>query len=360
MSLLASKRPGSAPEHPAPAPGHQEVRVRRGERSGVTMAVAVDRTLAGRSLGGCRMWHYRTTADAVRDVRGLAHSMSFKAAAAGLPVGGGKAVIALEDAHKPSGSRRDQILRDFAELVESFGGRYITAQDVGTSLQDMIFLSELTDHVAGHPIDRGGSGDPSAYTAHGVEVGIRASVRGPLSGRHVVVAGLGHVGGELARRLHEAGARLTVTDSDQSKRALAARLDASWVEPEEALSVEADVFAPCALGGILDRAAALSLQVPVVAGAANTQLADESVADTLRGRGIVWAPDFIINAGGLIAVVDELEGFDRSRVERAIEGIADTLAQIYADAARNRTNTLIAAKQLARERLIGDLNGNHA
>jgi len=333
-------------------PIHQNVRVRRGPRSGVTMAIAVDRTLAGRALGGCRMWHYETAGDAIRDVERLARAMSFKAAAARLPVGGAKAVIALEHGDQPSGRWREQILRDFAELVECFDGRYITAQDVGTSLEDMVFLSRFTDHIAGHPIGDGGSGDPSPYTAHGVEVGIRASVRASLVGRHVVVVGLGHVGGELARRLHEAGARLTVTDADPAKRALAARLQATWVAPEEALAVQADVLAPCALGGILDHAAVRALQVPVVAGAANTQLADESIAEALRGRGILWAPDFIINAGGLIAVADELGGFDRERVERSIEGIADTLAQVYADAARNGTNTLIAAKQLARERLI--------
>jgi len=352
VSVLASKR--------AVTPRQYEgVRVCRGEHSGVTMAIAVDRTVAGRALGGCRMWYYETAGDAIRDVERLARSMSFKAAAAGLPVGGAKAVIALERGEKPSGRRREQILRDFTELVECFDGCYVTAQDVGTSLEDMVFLSRLTDHIAGHPISEGGSGDPSPYTARGVEVGIRASVRGPLTGRHVVVVGLGHVGGALARRLRDAGARLTVTDADPTKRVLAARLGATWVAPEEALAVQADVLAPCALGGILDQAAVRALQVPVVAGGANTQLADESVAEALRGRGIVWAPDFIVNAGGLIAVADELEGFDRGRVERSIEGIADTLAQVYADAARNGANTLIAAKQLARERLIGGLNGNH-
>ncbi len=190
MSVTASRTSGSSP-------GFEEVRVRRGERSGAAMAIAVHRTVGGRALGGCRMWSYASTTDAVRDAERLARSMSYKAAAAGLPLGGAKAVIALPDGAPAAGRRREQMLRDFAELVESFRGRYITAQDAGTSLEDMVYLSRFTDHVAGHPIADGGSGDPSPYTAHGVEVGIRASAGRPLAGIHVVVIGIGHVGGSL-------------------------------------------------------------------------------------------------------------------------------------------------------------------
>jgi leucine dehydrogenase len=344
MTAVASERIVSTPDY-------EEVRARRGERSGLTMVVAVHRTVDGRSLGGCRMWTYAAADDAAREAERLAQSMTFKAVLAGLPLGGAKAVIALESGERPSGAPRQDILRDFAELVESFDGRYITAQDVGTSLDDMTYLSRFTRHLAGHPIAQGGSGDPSPYTAHGVEVAIRTSLRGSLAGRHVVVIGLGHVGGELARRLYAAGARLTVTDADERKRALARQLGARWVSPEQALSIEADLLAPCALGGILDRETVQVLQVPVVAGAANNQLADDSVADELRDRGIVWAPDFVINAGGLIAVADELHGFDLGRVERAIEGIADTLSQVYVHAGQTGTNTLIAAKALASQRL---------
>jgi leucine dehydrogenase len=174
----------------------------------------------------------------------------------------------------------------------------------------------------------------------------------------VVVVGLGHVGGELARLLREDGAELTVSDVDSSKRVLAKRLWARWVAPEEALSVQADVLAPCALGGVLDSKTVATLQVPVVAGAANNQLARESVADELSERGIVWAPDFVINAGGLIAVADELSGFHRERVERSIEGIGETVKEIYTRAAAG-TNTLVAAQELAAERsAIGDSNGD--
>lgn len=346
MSLLTSDRT-------SPSSDYEEVRARRGPRSGLMMAIAVHRTVNGRSLGGCRMWSYRSSDDVVREAQRLARSMSYKAAIAGLPLGGGKAVIDTVPGEPLTGEWRAQALRDFAELVESFGGRYITAQDAGTTQDDISFLARYTSHVSGLPIARGGAGDPSPYTAHGVEVGIAASLRGSYDGRHVVVIGLGHVGSQLARRLLDAGARVTATDIDPRCRTLARQLGAAWVAPERALRLEADVLAPCALGAVLNRETVAELQVPVVAGAANNQLAGEEVADDLRDRGIVWAPDFVINAGGLIAVADELHGFDRERVERAIEGIADTLRDIYVHASRNAINTLVAAQELAAERLGG-------
>jgi leucine dehydrogenase len=329
----------------------EDVRVIQGPRSGWTMAVAVHRTVEGRSLGGCRMWAYASPADAVADVERLASSMSFKAAAAGLRLGGGKGVIALPAGASPEPDRRRDALRDFAELVESFGGSYVTAQDVGVSLEDMNYVSRFTSHVAGHPVEDGGAGDPSPYTAHGVEIAIRASLRGePLAGKRVVVIGLGHVGGELARRLAHAGARLAVTDVNPDRRALATELGAEWVEGD-ALFLEADVIAPCALGGVLDEDTVPRLNAPVVAGAANNQLANDGVAALLHERGVLWAPDFIANAGGLIAVSDELYGFDLARVERRIAAIGDTLAEVYE---RTSTSTLTAAKELAAERLGGD------
>ena len=329
-------------------PEHEEVRVRRGPRSGLLVAVAVHRTVAGRSLGGCRMWSYESDDDAVRDVKRLARAMTFKAAIAGLRLGGGKGVIALPPGARLDPDRRRAALRDFAELVESFEGRYVTAQDVGVSSDDVAYLARFTDHVAGRP---GGAGDPSPYTARGVEIAIRTSLGGELAGCRVAIAGLGHVGGTLARRLARAGARLTVADLDPAKRALADELGAAWVAPEAIVAAEADVFAPCALGGVLDDSAAARLRARVVAGAANNQLAHEGIADALHERGILWAPDFVTNAGGLIAVAGELHGFDRDRVERAIDGIGRTLADVYARADAAGTSTLIAAYELAAERL---------
>jgi leucine dehydrogenase len=279
--------------------------------------------------------------------------MTFKAVVAGLRLGGGKGVIALDPAAPPlTGDRRLAALHDFGELVESFDGRYVTAQDVGVSLEDMTYVVRFTDHLAGHPIEDGGSGDPSPYTAHGVEIAIRASLRDTeLAHSHVVVIGLGHVGGALAERLSRAGATLTVTDVNPERRAFADELGAHWVEPDAALDVEADVVAPCALGGILHRETVVRLRTPIVAGAANNQLADDSVADALRRRGVLWAPDFIANSGGLIAVADELHGFDLARVEAAIARIGATLADVFERAGAGSTSTLAAAQELAAERL---------
>jgi leucine dehydrogenase len=335
-------------------PDYEDVRVRRGRRSGLTMTIAVHRTVAGRSLGGCRMQRYASPDDAVRDAERLARAMTLKAAVSKLSLGGAKGVIALAPGVALDEQSRRQALRDFAELVESFDGRYTTAQDAGTSADDIAYVGAFTRHVGGRSIADGGCGDPSSYTAHGVEVAVRASLGGSVVGRHVVVVGLGHVGGELARGLARAGAKLTVSDVDPGKQALAERLSASWVSPEDAYRVRADVLAPCALGGVLDAETVAALQVPIVCGAANNQLVDDSVADALRERGIVWAPDFVINAGGLIAVADEARRFDRVRVERAIERIGDTLKEIYTRASAAGTNTLVAAMELATERSGGN------
>jgi leucine dehydrogenase len=347
-------------EHAVVLRDYEDVRVRRGRRSGLTIAIAVHRTVKGRSLGGCRMKPYATPGDAVRDVERLARAMSFKAAVSGLELGGAKGVIALDPTESLTEELRRDALQDFAELVQSFEGRYITAQDVGISAEDIAFMEQFTDHVAGRPAAEGGCGDPSPYTAHGVEVAIRASLgQVPLSGAHVVVIGLGHVGGALAQRLRDAGARLTVADVDEGKRSLARRLWADWVSPAEAMTVQADLLAPCALGGVLNAESVAALHVPVIAGAANNQLADDSVADLLAERGVVWAPDFVVNAGGLIAVADELHGFHVERVEHSIEGIGGTLKEIYARAAAGSGNTLLAAKQLAAERTDTELEETH-
>jgi leucine dehydrogenase len=321
------------------------------------MAIAVHRTVDGRSLGGLRFKAYGAPADALADVKRLARAMTFKAAVSRLRLGGAKGVIACPLGQPPDPSLRKLALHDFAELVESFDGRYITAQDAGTSIDDISYVGQFTDHIAGHPISEGGSGDPSPYTAYGVEVAIRTTIQAPLASRHVVIVGLGHVGSELAQRLHEAGARLTVADVDPAKLALARRLGAECVAPEEAVLAEADVLAPCALGGVLDLNTIERLRVPVVAGGANNQLAEDLAADALLERGIVWAPDFVINAGGLIAVADELHGFDLRRVERSIERIGDTLNEIYDHASQAGTNTLIAAQELAVDR-SGGLDGH--
>jgi leucine dehydrogenase len=317
------------------------------------MAIAVHRTVDGRSLGGLRFKAYDAPGDALADVERLAQAMTFKAAVSRLRLGGAKGVIACPVASPPDPELRKLALHDFAELVDSFEGRYITAQDAGTSIDDISYLGQFTDQIAGHPLSEGGSGDPSPYTAHGVEVAIRTTIQAPLAGHHVVIVGLGHVGSELTRRLHDAGVRLTVADVDPTKLALARRLGAECMAPEDAILAEADVLAPCALGGVLDEGSVPTLQCPVVAGAANNQLADESVADLLDAHGVLWAPDFVANAGGIINISVELEnsGYDPTRARRRVLEVGDTLREIYDAAGAGRLTPLTAAMELARRRL---------
>src|SRR4051794_14512876 len=214
----------------------EDLRILRGPRSGLTMAVAIDRTVAGRSLGGLRIWTYAAEADAVRDVERLARAMTLKAACAGLALGGGKGVIAVPPGQTLAGERRHAALEDFGELVDAFEGRYITAQDVGTSVCDLMHVAQLTPHVTGRPRGDGGAGDPSPSTALGVDVAIRAALEHALGdgdprGRTIVVLGFGHVGAKLAARLARAGANLIVADLDESTRAPAEKLGATWMRP---------------------------------------------------------------------------------------------------------------------------------
>jgi leucine dehydrogenase len=315
------------------------------------MAIAIHRTVDGRSLGGLRFEPYDTPDDAIADVKRLARAMTAKAAVSGLRLGGAKGVIAYPPSSPPDPKLRESALHDFAELVDSFDGRYITAQDAGTSSEDILTVGRFSDHIAGRPISEGGCGDPSPYTAHGVEVAIRTTLQAPLASRHVVIVGLGHVGAKLAECLHGAGARLTVADINDAKRELAHQLDAEWMAPQDAIGAEADVLAPCALGGMLDLDTVARLRAPVVAGAANNQLASDLAADALRARGIVWAPDFVINAGGLINVYHELTGYNRDRAMRAARGIHNNMIRVFEIARNESIPTYRAADRLAEERI---------
>jgi leucine dehydrogenase len=335
---------------------HEELLVRRGARSGLYCIVAVHSTFRGPALGGCRMWRYRDSRAAVRDALLLSRAMTYKSAVAGLPLGGGKGVIMLPDG-PPSGAARTALLRDFADTVASLSGRYITAEDVGTSARDMTIIAHGTQYVSGLARARGGSGDPSPYTALGVEAAVLASVERALGttslrGRSAAVVGLGHVGLRVARLLAKRGAKLLVSDIDARKRDEARRLGARWATPEKALLAPVDVLAPCALGGVFDDESVAALQAPVVAGAANNQLADESVADLLDRRGVLWAPDFVANAGGIINISVELEpgGYDARVARRRVRGIGDTLRSIY-DMAAGGLTPLGAALALARRNL---------
>lgn len=347
---------------------HETLLVRRGRRSGCFTIVAVHSTARGPALGGCRMWHYGDARAAVRDALRLSEAMTYKSAVAGLPLGGGKGVIMAPDpaaAGRPGRrGRRADALRDFGDTVEALGGSYVTAEDVGTSSRDMQLIASVTGHVTGLSRRHGGSGDPSPWTALGVETAIRVSCERvfgtpSLEGRTIAVAGLGNVGGRVATACAKAGATLLVTDIDARKRVLADGLGARWVQPGEALGAPVDVFAPCALGGLLDDESVTRLGAPIVAGAANNQLATDGVAALLAQRGVLWAPDFVVNAGGIINISVELEpgGYDPRRAGRLVRGIGDTLRRIFDDAAARRVTPLDAAMVLARERLAEGRSG---
>jgi leucine dehydrogenase len=302
------------------------------------------------------MWVYEDARAAMRDALRLSRAMTFKAAVANLPLGGGKGVIMLPTAERLSRERRRAALLDFGDTVDALDGRYITAEDVGTSSRDMAVIAQRTSRVAGLARSRGGSGDPSPFTALGVEAGIRASCERvfgstSLRGRSVSVIGLGNVGSRLAKLCKRGGARLIVSDVDESKRALAQELGAEWTTPELALDSEVDVVAPCALGGVLNDESVPRLRCRIIAGAANNQLADERIADLLAGRGILWAPDFVVNAGGIINIVEELDTYDGARARRQVKAIADTVRQILDDAESVGLTPLAAAMDLARRRL---------
>lgn len=321
--------------------------------------VAVHSTARGPALGGVRLWTYRSEPLAVLDVVRLSRAMSYKNAAAGLPLGGGKGVIALPPNAPPlTGRARTAALLDFADVVDALDGRYLTAEDVGMSARDMATVAQGTRHVTGRSRSRGGSGDPSPMTAIGVEASIEticARLFGSrsLAGRSIAVVGLGHVGARLAERCAKAGAQLVLADVDASKRALAERLGARWTTPARALTAKVDVVAPCALGGVLSAASVPRLRCRAIAGAANNQLTEERVAELLARRGILWAPDFVVNAGGVINLAVELrpEGYDPAAARREARAIGDTLAQVLDAAETDGVTPLAAANALAERRM---------
>lgn len=345
------------PEVSRPAPaGFEDMLVRTGERSGATIAIAVHSTTLGPALGGARLWHYESDDEGVADAQRLARAMTYKAAAAGLLLGGGKGVICAPTPH-PEGELRRAMLLDFGDAVESLGGRYVTAEDVGTGAADMAVIAERTAHVVGLPDERGGSGDPSPVTARGVLAAMRACLEHRFgssdpAGVRVCVVGAGHVGGRLATLLTEARATVTISDLDPTRRALADHLGAAWIDdPAEAIHCDCDVLAPCALGGVIEGATVPRLRCRVVCGAANNVLADDRLAAALAGREITYAPDFIANAGGLINVYAELHHLDPQSVTHLVDTIGSTVRLILEAADLHDTTPLAEAQTLALRRL---------
>jgi leucine dehydrogenase len=335
---------------------HEEVAVRRGRRSGIYIVVSIHSTALGPALGGLRLWCYEALGDAIADGLRLSEAMTYKAAAAGLDLGGGKAVICVPTERELPADERRELMLDIGDVVGSLEGRYVTAEDVGTGTDDMAIIRERTEHVAGLPVDSGGSGDPSPITARGVESALRASCEhrygtDDLAGRRVSVIGLGHVGSRLAERLASDGAVLGVSDIDPGKRQVAERLGATWLEPADAITSECEVLAPCALGGAIDRDNVERLRCEIVCGAANNMLAERSLAGRLAERGILYAPDFIANAGGLINVYGELHSLDRERLDSLVDGIGEALKRVFQAAEARSVTPLAAASALAEERL---------
>ena len=330
--------------------GHEQLVICNDASAGYRGIIAVHSTTLGPALGGTRFLQYASDEEAIVDALRLARGMTYKNAVAGLNLGGGKSVIIGNN----KTADREMIFRAHGRFVESLGGRYITAEDVGTSTADMDFVHMETKNVSGLA---GRSGDPSPVTAHGVFRAIQASARerwgsDDLSTRTVSVQGAGHVGYYLAKELHEAGAKLVVTDIDVERvKQVVAEFGARSVAPEEIYGVQADVFAPCALGGIINDVTIPQLACEIVAGGANNVLLEERHGVVLEERGILYAPDYVANAGGVINVYSELAGWSSARAFRKADEIYDTILKVFAIAKHDNVPTYVAADRLAEQRI---------
>jgi leucine dehydrogenase len=330
--------------------GHEEVVMCSDASIGYKGILAVHSTRLGPALGGTRFWQYATDEEAITDALRLSRGMTYKNAVAGLHLGGGKSIIIGDN----KTTDRERIFRAHGRFVESLGGRYITAEDVGTSTKDMDYVHMETGHVAGLA---GKSGDPSPVTAHGVFRAVQASANrkwgsDSLEGKTVAAQGCGSVGSYLAKELHEAGARLIVSDIDSAKAARVAKATgAKIVEGDAIFSVDADIFSPCALGGIINDTTIPKLKVQIVAGGANNQLLEERHGDELERRGILYAPDYVANAGGVINVYREVAGWDAQRALDKADDIYDTILKVFDIAESKHIPTYEAADRLAEQRL---------
>lgn len=331
---------------------HEGVHLFRDAKTGLTAIIAIHSTALGPAAGGTRFWHYADKQAAITDALRLSRGMSYKNAMADLPAGGGKAVILSG----PDGAKPRALLDVFARAVDSLGGRYITAQDVGMSEADMVALSETTPHVAGLP--GVGGGDPGPSTAQGVYLGVKAAARRVLGrddmgGVHVAIQGVGSVGGGVARRLAADGAKLTLADADAARAtALAQDIGATAVPADAIMTVEADVLSPCALGAILTDASISALRVKAVAGGANNQLATAAQGDALQARGILYAPDYVINAGGIINVLRHIDGSGDAEIAARVAQIPGRLESIWTESERTGETPARVADSMA-QKLIG-------
>lgn len=321
--------------------------------SGLKAIIAIHDTTLGPALGGCRMWQYNSEAEAIEDALRLARGMTYKNAAAGLNLGGGKTVIIGD----PFQDKNEEMFRALGRFIQGLNGRYITAEDVGTTVTDMDLIHEETNYVTGISPAFGSSGNPSPVTAYGVFLGIKASVeeklgRSDLTGVKVAVQGLGNVAYTLCEHLFNAGAELIVTDiNEQAVDRVVQAFGAQAVSVNDIYSVEADVFAPCALGAIVNDETIEQFNFKIIAGSANNQLLASKHGGLLHEKGILYAPDYVINAGGVINVADELYGYNRERAMKRVETIYSSLKRIYEISRSENIPTYLAANRLAESRI---------
>jgi leucine dehydrogenase len=323
------------------------------KNSGLKAIIAIHDTTLGPALGGTRMWTYETEEAAIIDALRLARGMTYKNAAAGLNLGGGKTVIIGD----PRKDKSEEMFRAFGRYIQGLGGRYITAEDVGTTVQDMDIIYQETNYVTGISPEFGSSGNPSPATAYGVYRGMKAAAKeafgdDSLEGKVVAVQGVGNVAFNLCKHLHEEGAKLIVTDihKDAVQRAVEA-YGATAVDPNDIFDVECDIFAPCALGAIINDNTIPRLKAKVIAGSANNQLAETRHGDILHEKGIIYAPDYVINAGGVINVADELYGYNRERAMKKVETIYDNIEKVFEISKRDNIPSYVAADRMAEERI---------
>ena len=333
---------------------HEQVVFCNDEATGLKAIIAIHNTTLGPSLGGTRMWTYKNETEALTDVLRLSRGMTYKAAITGLNLGGGKAVI-IGNSKK---DKNEALLRRFGKFVNNLNGKYITAEDVGMSSKDMEYIHMETKHVSGLPESMGGGGDPSPVTAYGVYLGIKASAKerwgnDSLSGKKAVVQGIGHVGENLVKHLTGDGVKVYVNDIFPERiKTVVDQYKAEAVDAEKLYDLDADIYAPCALGATVNDNTLSRLKCSIIAGAANNQLADEKIhGEALTKKGIIYAPDFVINAGGLINVYMELFGYNRDRAMAGAENIYNTTLEIFKTAKENNTPTYIAANRLAEKRI---------
>lgn len=342
---------------------HEEVVYCHDKNVGLKAIIAIHNTSLGPALGGTRMWNYKSEEDALVDVLRLSKGMTYKASAAGLNLGGGKAVIIGDSKTQ----KTEGLFRAFGQFINSLNGKYITAEDVGTCVQDMEYVFMETPWVTGIPKEFGGSGDPSPYTAHGVLMGIKAAAKEKLGtdnikGMRVAVQGLGNVGTNLVKYLTQEGAKVIVSDIDPEKiKKHVDQYKTEAAQPDSILFADCDILAPCALGAVINDNTIGKLKCKVVAGGANNQLAEARHGNQLRELGILYAPDYVVNAGGLMNVFVELEGYTHDRALDKTRKIYDNCMQVFSIAKRDGIGTHTAADRLAEERIatIGGLKQRH-